>query len=120
MNINELRNGNYIKDRDGDLVMVSNYFLYAVSNEEDYSSIELNEKTFKQFKHSIDSDGYPYIKESDEGDLRFYLCSNFIQLCKSLYCPLINFRQINTVHLFQNLYFYFTGKEIEFHPEIEF
>jgi DUF4097 and DUF4098 domain-containing protein YvlB len=80
----------------------------------DVESIPLTKDEFIKLGAIEDENGDYYIEYDKESDLRFYIVEGKIQITKCYYSPMENLVHINTVHLFQNLYFVLTGKELEY------
>jgi hypothetical protein len=86
-------------------------------NIEQFAPIPLTQE-WMQKNGEKDENGDPFIYHSKEYDMRYYLNDKgFIQLTKGQTCPLLNYEHIIYVHLFQGLYFYETGKELELSGE---
>lgn len=80
------------------------------------AGIPLKEDQLKKFGGKEDENGDLYIPFGSN-DLRFYLLvpDGYIQLTRSFHCPIMNFEHVIYIHRFQNLFFDFTGRELEYH-----
>lgn len=127
MNKNELKIGNLF-DYHGQTVHVMSigrkivefgYFIDSIGfnrlyNGEDFpDSIPLSEEWLLNFGGERDEYGDVFIWMRKENNLRFYLSPDgFIQLTKDFCAPMFNFKHIDKVHLFQNLFYDFVGTEL--------
>ena len=79
----------------------------------DIEPIKLTEESFIKCGAIKDENDDLYVQHPRNEQLRFYLVAGFIQLTVGDCCPMSNYNHIDKVHLFQNLYFFETGEELE-------
>lgn len=126
----ELRKGTYLhRPYDNTIHKVSGFLRshvwFEMEGKGDYFSefyqlqvIPISEDWFKKVKtHMIDEEGTVYIPIPNTADCRYYIVNDHIVMCKSSWAPICSYDHINTIHLFQNLFFIKTGTELELQTE---
>jgi hypothetical protein len=114
MDARELRLENKLLRPNGNIAKVTWGVIKDIENGDiTYAPVKLTQDWM--LKNGVkDENGDPFIYCSKEDDLRYYLSDfGFIHLIRGGSCPLWNYEHIIYVHLFQGLYFYETGKELE-------